>query len=215
MQTSRSGTDMKLKRGIAIVASILTLTTTCQPFGGEKQPAELSVANDAPFVLKGVSELTKVSQITGYDSPNKTDKYEVYGTELGSMINFKDKTYFVFGDTFGYRSPDQTGGGGSDWRSNVIAVSSDDKPSDGITIDRMISDYGDHAMELLPSAKVDNDEMTKIPTHGVAAGDNMYLYFMSVRHWGAPGEWETNYSGVAKSTDEGNHWEIIGKSLRV
>ena len=29
---------------------------------------------------------------------------------------------------------------------------------------------------------------------------------MSVKHWGEPGEWETNYSGLAKSIDNGQTW---------
>jgi hypothetical protein len=149
--------------------------------------------------------------LTGFESPNSTDTFDVYGTDLGSMINFKDNTYYVFGDTFGYRPPSQTGAGGSNWRSNTIAVSSDSEPSDGITLDGFISYYGDEAKELLPSAKIDHEEMTKIPTHGVAVGDDMYLYFMSVKHWGGPGGWETNYSGVAKSEDEGENWKILDK----
>src|SRR5690606_16517469 len=63
--------------------------------------------------------------------------------------------------------------------------------------------------ELLPGQKVDNVEMTKIPTHGIAVGDTLYLYFMSVRHWGGPGGWESNYGGLAKSVDEGKTWQIL------
>lgn len=196
-------------RKILTVISILVLMTACKAVGGDDLPVELAVESDAPFVLKGVSNLVQVSQLTGYESPNRTNRFDVYGTDLGSMFNYKEKTYFVFGDTFGYRPPDQVGAGGSDWRSNVMAVSSDEDPSNGITMDRMITDYGTHAKELLPSKKIDYEEMTKIPTHGIAAGNNMYLYFMSVNHWGDPGVWDANYSGVAKSGDEGEHWEII------
>jgi hypothetical protein len=34
----------------------------------------------------------------------------------------------------------------------------------------------------------------------------MYLAYMSVRHWGMPGEWETNYAGFGKSVDNGQTW---------
>lgn len=200
---------MKLIRRITTFALVLGLASACQPIGNSTFPIEVRVPNDAPFVLKGISNLTKVSQLTGYESPNDTSRYDVYGTDLGSMINFKGKTYFVFGDTFGYRPPDQIGAGGADWRSNVIGISSDSDPSDGLTIDQMIADYGDHAMEVIPSLKIDDEEMTTIPTHGIAVGENLYLYFMSVKHWGAPGEWETNYAGVSRSTDGGEHWEIL------
>ena len=185
------------------------LITACFPLNSKPHPEGFGLKADSPFVLVSVSGLTQVSQLTGATSDNKTDQYDVFGTDLGSMINFKDRTYFVFGDTFGYRSESQTGAGGSDWRSNVIGVSTDTDPADGITLDRMITDYGSHAKEVIPSEKINFSEMTTIPTHGVAAGDNLYLYYMSVNYWGMPGEWYANYSGVSKSTDEGETWEII------
>jgi hypothetical protein len=161
---------MKKIRNIALLAAMITALTSCQMPWQDKLPDELGVKPDAPFVLKGVSNLTQVAQITGYESINKTHEYEIYGTDLGSMFNYGDKTYLVFGDTFGYRPPDKTGAGGADWRSNTIAISSDQDPSDGISIEGVIADYGNHAKEVLPSAKVDYDEMTKIPTHGIAVG---------------------------------------------
>ncbi len=199
---------MKLIRSIGFTIGMITLLVSCSP-ENDKLPVELSVKSDSKFVLTGISNLTKVAQLTGFDSFNKTNEYEVFGTDLGSMFNNGDKTYLVFGDTFGYRSPGLTGGGGSDWRSNTLAITRDIDPSDGLTIDSMIVDYGKHAKEVLPSAKIDFDEMTKIPTHGIAVDDNLYLYFMSVNHWGAPGNWDANYSGVTKSVDQGEHWTIL------
>ncbi|MGH2541811.1 MAG: DUF4185 domain-containing protein, partial [Ardenticatenaceae bacterium] len=162
--------------------------------GEAPQPPAYTVVQEAPFVLAGVTDLTEVAQITGPDSINKTDRFAVAGTDLGSMFNIENKTYFVFGDTFGYRAPGMTGGGGEDWRSNTIALSTDNDPSDGITFDRFIADEG-HANELIPSRKINRLEITRIPTHGVAVGSSMYLYFMSVNNWGPAGVWETNYSG--------------------
>ena len=166
-------------------------------------------AKGKDFVLTGVSGLTRVSQLTGADSPNKTDKYGVYGTDLGSMINDGDRTYFVFGDTFGERPEGMTGGGGSLWRSNALAYATDGDPADGISFDGMIVDEIGLAKELLPSAKVDFEEMTKIPTHGLAANGALYLYYMSVNHWGDPGKWDANYASLAKSTDEGQNWTLL------
>jgi hypothetical protein len=197
---------LKLLRSIVIAAISVSLLASCT---GNKKPAELAVDPEAPFVLQGVRDFIQVEQLTGYDSKNKTNEYDVFGTDLGSMFNVGDKTYIVFGDTFGYRSSEKTGAGGSDWRSNTLAVTTDNDPSDGLTIDRMITDYGKHAKEVIPSAKVNNQEMTKIPTHGIAVGDNLYLYFMSVYHWGTHGNWVTNYSGLTKSKDQGEHWEIL------
>ena len=125
------------------------------------------------------------------------------------MFNVGDKTFFVFGDTFGERAPEQTGGGGSFWRSNTIGYTTDADPADGIRLDGMIADDTGLAKELLPSKKTDYDEMTKIPTHGLSANGAMYLYYMSVNHWGDPGKWDANYAGVAKSVDEGRNWTLL------
>lgn len=177
--------------------------------GGESQPPRVRTAQEASFVLQDVTGLEELAQLTGLDSINKTDRFAVAGTDLGSMFNIDDKTYFVFGDTFGYRALGLIGGRGTDWRSNVMAVSSDDDPSDGITFDHFIAGASNHAHELIPSAKRKGIEITRIPTHGVEAGSSMYLYFMSVNNWGLPGVWEANYSGVAKSTDGGESWQIL------
>src|SRR5690606_14204491 len=161
---------------------------------------------------EGVSGYTDVAQLTGKDSINKTDQYDVYGTDLGSMFNFNDKTYFVFGDTFGTRPENQIGAGGANWRSNAMAYTTDTDPSDGITFDGFVTyPEGKYAKELLSSPHINFTEMTKIPTGGIAVGDAMYLYFMSVNHWASngTGTWKTNYSGVAKSVDEGVTWDVI------
>jgi hypothetical protein len=125
------------------------------------------------------------------------------------MFDAHGKTWFVFGDTFGQREPGMTGGGGTEWRSNTLAFTTDGEPADGITFDGYVTDDAGWAKELIPAKQVDHDEMTIIPTHGFAARDAMYLAFMSVRHWGEPGEWETNYAGLATSTDEGQTWQPL------
>ncbi|RAP77534.1 DUF4185 domain-containing protein [Paenibacillus montanisoli] len=195
-------------RPVLLLAAAALLLAMAGCTSGDKSDPMLS-SEGKPFILKGVTDLQQVSQLTGAESPNKTDRFAVYGTDLGSMFNDGDKTYFVFGDTFGERAPDQIGGGGSFWRSNTIGYTTDDDPSDGIKLDGMIADDIGLAAELLPSAKVDYDEMTKIPTHGLSANGAMYLYYMSVNHWGDPGKWDANYSSVAKSTDGGQHWTLL------
>jgi len=191
-------------RATAAAAAVLVVLAGCSaPSAVVTNPA------DAPFVLTGVSGVEQLGQVTGADAPGKTDQYAVYGTDLGSMFQFEGKTYFVFGDTFGERDADQIGGGGSFWRSNTMGYTTDTDPSDGITLDGMITDGLGLAAELLPSKKVDNDEMTVIPTHGFEANGSMYMHWMSVRHWGVPGEWEVNDAGLAKSTDKGQTWEVL------
>jgi len=177
--------------------------------GCSAQAAPMRNPDDAPFVLTSVTGVEQIAPLTGADSASRTDQYGVYGTDLGSMFEFDGKMWFVFGDTFGERDADQVGGGGSFWRSNTLGFTTDFDPRDGITLDGMIVDDGNSAMELLPSKKIDNDEMTVIPTHGFAVGDTMYLHWMSVRHWGVPGEWEVNDAGLAKSSDTGQTWEVL------
>ena len=70
----------------------------------------LPVVKNAPFVLAGVRDVVQVSQLTGPSSPNKTGRFEVAGQDLGSMFEAGGETWFVFGDTFGTRTPGMTGG---------------------------------------------------------------------------------------------------------
>lgn len=172
-------------------------------------PAAMLSTKDRPSALAGVTNVHQVSQLTGPKSPNKTGRFEVAGQDLGSMFQADGKTWFVFGDTFGQRDPGMTGGGGTEWRSNTMAYTTDTNPADGIHLDGYIVDEQGWAKELISSKKVDEVEMTTIPTYGFAANGAMYLDYMSVRHWGDPGEWETNYAGLAKSTDHGQTWKKL------
>lgn len=161
------------------------------------------------FVLTGIANVEKVVQLTGKDSLNSTDKYQVYGTDLGSMWEYRDKIVMVFGDTFGPKPGKQGGPGEENWRSNVMAISSDTDPTDGMTFETMIVDEQGHAKELIPAKKVDNTEITVIPTHVFAANDSLYIFYMSVKKWGTPGRWTCNYGGLAKSTDQGQTWKTL------
>jgi hypothetical protein len=40
----------------------------------------------------------------------------------------------------------------------------------------------------------------------VNVGGRNYLAYMSVRHFGSPGQWITNYGGIAYSDDDGQSW---------
>ncbi|MFB8146347.1 DUF4185 domain-containing protein [Microbacterium sp. NPDC056003] len=168
---------------------------------------------DKPFVLEGVSNLTEIAQLTGPGAMNDTETAAVAGTDLGSMTNLGDRTYFFFGDTFGERDPDSIGGQGGIWRSNVSAWTTDDDPTDGITFDGWApaDDIG-WAAALVEGDHDPNDgkgEVTKIPTHGFAIGETLYIAYMSVNFWGEPGAWDANYSGLARSTDGGESWTAL------
>ena len=163
------------------------------------------------LTLEGVSQLTPIVQLTGRDSINRTDRLGVYGCDLGSVFQDGNRTWFLFGDTFGRRPASKIGAGGENWRSNTMAWTTAQDPAGGITLDGWITDSQGTAKELVSSKKVDGDEITVIPTNGVAANGALYIFYMSVRHWGAPGWWESNYSGVARSTDNGQTWTKLDR----
>ncbi|MGG6311915.1 DUF4185 domain-containing protein [Paenibacillus macerans] len=153
------------------------------------------------------SGATMISRVTGtapegetMPNPNRTDvNYQITGTDLGIVWDKGGGQYFVlFGDTNGH--------GPNDWRSNTLAISSDQNLEDGLAFDTMIQDMPGHAKEVLPSKKIDFDEITVIPTAGVTVGNRHYIHYMSVNHWGPAGVWYTNYSGIAYSDDNGTTW---------
>lgn len=165
-----------------------------------------------PFVLAGVEDFTEVAQLTGPDSElNDTEAVAVAGTDLGSMSNAGDRTYFVFGDTFGTRDPESHGGQGGNWRSNAMAYTTDEDPTDGISFDGWITDDIGFAQEILPGLHEAGGvgEVTKIPTQGFATDDAMYLQFMSIHEWGDAGDWDANHAGLARSTDDGQTWDVL------
>lgn len=165
---------------------------------------------DAPFVLSDVADITQVCQLTGPapEGANDTATVKIAGTDLGHMFDADGKTWFTFGDTFGERPAGMTGGGGSIWRSNTMAYTTDADPSDCITFDGWITDDVGWAKELI-SKQRPSSEITVIPTNGFAANGSMYLHYMAVTHWGDPGEWETSHAGLARSTDGGQTWEKL------
>ena len=153
---------------------------------------------------------TVVAKTTGRNSVSSTDtRWLVSGTDLGiAWDNGQGQTLTLFGDTFGdWTGP---GGGGGDWRSNVLLRSDDNDLSDGITYGSAVEDRPGHAAELIPSAKVDGVEMTTIPTAAISVGGRQYMAYMSVRHWGPPGLWDTNFSQLAYSDDNGKTWKTTG-----
>ena len=187
---------------IPMRARVLSLAGVPLLMADRNRPDQVAASQATPQATPQTADLPteQVAQLTGRE-PGINDtyvKWNVFGTDLGSTFMYKDEIVLVFGDTFGYN--------GGSWRSNVIGFSTDTDPSDGVTIDRMITDEADRAKEVLPSKKVDFDEMTVIPTYGIAVGDRMFLHYMSVYHWGEPGHWELGKSGFAYSDDDGQNW---------
>ncbi|MEU0502799.1 DUF4185 domain-containing protein [Nocardia sp. NPDC005998] len=174
------------------------------PVDPPTEPAPLSAARPAPRI----GSVTEVAKQTGANSVNRTDKrWQVDGTDLGIMWeSAPGEIATAFGDTIG-RGFHPPGGVGMDWRSNVLAFSTDRDLSDGMTYDRMVTDDRCHAAEVLSSRKLDNVEVTTIPTSGFALGGRQYLSYMSIRTWNSfPGTFFTNYGGIAYSDDHGQTW---------
>ncbi len=155
-------------------------------------------------------KIMEISQLTGQNSINNTEElYDVAGTDLGSVFELDGIMYYLFGDTFGrdsYFPPERTT---TNWRSNVIAFSSDLDPEDGIKLDGFLTNQKGTAREIIPSKKNNGDHLTSIPTNGIALDGNIFVYYMAVNRWGAPGHWETKYSGVYFSGNKGKTWEPI------
>lgn len=151
----------------------------------------------------GPAEL--VGQVTGAASPNRTDRWDVHGTDLGHTFEHQGRLWMVLGDTFG--------AGRRHWRSNAMAMVSFDpgRGSAPLAIEDMVRDRRGRARELLPSRKGAGGEVTVIPTAGVSAGE-MVLHAMSVREWGRPGRWSVNESFLAASHDGGRRWRRAGAS---
>ena len=157
---------------------------------------------------------TTVELLTGRTSPNDTvNRFGITGTDLGILwtnggASGKNQVHMALGDTMGDCSVD-----GDEWRSNILFRSSDRALSDGMRIDDAPMEGPGMAKSILPRSGLPG-ETTVIPTAGVAVGQTQYLRYMSVETWGDPGEWTTNYSALAKSTDNGEEWTPVAGTAR-
>ena len=194
-----------------IWASALALCMTLVPlhaFADEKDDAvwQLPKKRQELALQKGRVKVEKVAMVTGEESENETkSRFNVWGTDLGSMVEMNGKVYMFCGDTF---SDEKS----NDWRSNVLFVIEDDDPSDGLTITGAITDKWGRAKELIRSRKRDYEQMTCIPTNIFAVNDTLYCMYMSVTHWNEKGgSWVCDYAGLTRSTDEGQTWDKLSK----
>jgi Domain of unknown function (DUF4185) len=183
-----------------------------------------------------------VDWVTGNFLPNNTSqRFAVWGTDVGTMwdngipddpttpIN-EHQVLIAVGDTFS--GANMTGA----WRANTLFRSSDTNLADGMSIPdgqwfngnmfggaplsspttaRQIILQNElpaglaTGVTLIPTAGI------SLPTPGTQFGATQYLSFMSVKQWGSPGQWATNYSAIAYSTDNGENWKIAPSSVRL
>ncbi|MCT7370283.1 DUF4185 domain-containing protein [Mycolicibacterium llatzerense] len=182
-----------------------------------------------------------VDWVTGNFAPNDTlNRFGVWGTDVGTVwdngiaddpstpIN-EHQVLMAFGDTFS--GPNMTG----NWLNNILFRSSDTNLADGISIPAgqwlngnmfggtPLSSPTTARQIILPTKLPAGlpSGVTLIPTSGISVptpgtqfGATQYLSFMSVKQWGAPGQWTTNYSAMAYSTDNGENWSIAPQSVR-
>ena len=190
--------------------------------GGSSGSSTGSLAGALPWLTGppdgGVPQLTgktkAIEMVTGPGSPNNTiSRFNVSGTDLGIMWDNgnalgRHDVMMAFGDTVGDCEAD-----GDDWRSNVLFRSSDTVLSDGMRIDSSPLAGPNNSKEIIPGFAIPG-EYTTIPTAGIAVNGVQYVRFMSVRSWDTPGNWTTNYSAIAVSTDNGETWSEDPATIR-
>lgn len=219
--------------GLAVLASPVASADPCGGLGGPGSSPLFGSSGSGdgrdprgpqgplPRIDTGATQ--SIAWVTGPQSPN--DTYEtlgISGTDLGiSWDNGAGQTLMAFGDTFGNCSVT-----GQQWRSNVLLRSNDDNLSDGITVGPAVPgdvDSGavvqplapNFASQVIPSLGLPKVEDTTIPTAAISIDGVQYMNYMSVREWGAPGRWVTNFSAIAVSNDNGQTWATAPSTIRV
>ncbi|HBF68174.1 MAG TPA: hypothetical protein DDW20_02500 [Firmicutes bacterium] len=164
----------------------------------KRSDTAISVNNDL------VNYVNKIDFVTGPKSINSELLLNAgaKGTDLGIPFTLPDgKTMLLYGDTF---SSDNMSG---HWNSNFMAISSDYKLSDGLKFDSVVTNdigmikpfaQGKHQSGNETDKTV---EVTKIPTGGISIGNDVYIFYMSIRYWGTGGSWLVNYNQVVKAKD--------------
>jgi Domain of unknown function (DUF4185) len=165
-----------------------------------------------------------VDFVTGPNSPNKTlERFGISGTDLGIPWDNGDpgghQVLMAFGDTFGYCSVH-----GQQWRYNVLFRSQDRDLNQGIHVADGVPNnpYSGSPVwapglskQVVNSIHKASHETGIIPTSAISLGRTQYMNFMSIRNWGRDGEWSTNYSGIARSVDNGQSWGIFPGTIRL
>ena len=155
-----------------------------------------------------------IGWVTGPESTNKTiEKYSITGTDLGIMwdngSSANHQVLMAFGDTYGYCSTPQ-----KQWRYNVLMRSQDTSLTDSVAASSAPSWRPGLAKQIINSIDWAPVEKGIIPTAGISVGGNQYVNFMSIKNWDADGRWSTNFSGIAVSPDNGEHWGVYPSSVR-
>jgi hypothetical protein len=202
-----------------------------QPAPNPAQPAPNAAAPQAaaapaPAAAAAAPSTTIAGWVNGPSSPNNTyQRFGISGADLGILwdngqTGTNNQVLIAFGDTFGNCSlPDQQ------WRSNTMFRSSDRDLSNGIDVPNAaqkaefpvfgdpyasspIEEGSNLSRQIIDSLRLPITEVTVIPTAGISVGTTQYVNFMSVKQWGNPGQWTTNFSAIAVSTNNGDNWAV-------
>lgn len=203
-----------MKRSLSALARIGVLAAACCVAVGAPAVADPNNVNPIPVLngWRGLPQLPgstqAVFQMTGMDSPNRTQNVNVLGTDLGVMWDDgRGGMITAFGDSAGLGLPNLLTGSMWAWTSNVLFRSTTTDPSKGIYFDSVVPNP-------LPSPKIPGIEISLIPTAGISVGGVQYMSMMSVRTWGDHGKWETNFATLAVSGDGGQTWAQLPTTRR-
>lgn len=164
--------------------------------------------------MVSIGETRLVAKVTGPDSINATpERFGVHGTDLGILWDGGDgRVRVLFGDTYGSGwCGSGAGPPEADWRCNVLGFSSTRALEEGLRLDEFIGGPEGSASQLFGTGK--GNEVTLIPNAGITIDGVDFVHYMSVREWGKPGEWWTNYASIRYSTDGGAHWHTPAEPL--
>ncbi|WP_405134301.1 DUF4185 domain-containing protein [Nocardia sp. NBC_01388] len=196
-------------------ATALILTVTGPAAANPNAINPIPVLNGTNGLPNLPGRTKAVFQVTGMQSPNNTQNYNVLGTDLGIMWdNGNGEMLTTFGDTAGLGFPNLLAGSMWAWRSNILVRSHTRNPANGIFFDSVVRDVFGQARDLIPSPKIPFLEISRIPTAAISVGNTQFMSLMSVKSWDDVGQWTTNYSGLAASGDNGETWAELPATRR-
>ncbi|QKT08907.1 DUF4185 domain-containing protein [Gordonia sp. X0973] len=163
-----------------------------------------------------------IQWVTGPLSPNRTDKrFSITATDVGvPWDNGSGQVLMAFGDTWGKCN------GALVWRHNtMLRANGNSDLSKGITFPNAVpgnsrsgasvtSANPTFAQPITNAVGVKNIEVGRIPTAAISIGGVQYLAFMSIARWGEAGRWETNFSAIASSRNNGQTWTVEPSTIR-
>lgn len=175
----------------------------------EKEIVRLFVAKRSKKAIsldRKIDYVNNLGFVTGRNSKNKElfAKRNVGSTDLGICIDNKESLLFLYGDSFS----------GTDcnkgvWNSNFVATSKNKSFANNLVFDD-ISHFPNGLVKPLIQGQHDENkelnldpsnhkEVTKIPTGGIRLNEDVYVFYMSIRYWGKPGEWFVTSNELLKA----------------